>query len=57
MSGNLTTRWITGATVFVDHVTHYIYDRLMQELSGDATIEAKAACEKVFGDFGHKIRH
>ena len=35
----------------------YIYVHLMQELSGDATIEAKAACDKVFANFGHKIRH
>ena len=29
----------------------------MQEISGAATVEAKAACEKVFSDLGHKIRH
>ena len=33
MTGNLTANRITGATVFLDHVSHYIYVHLMQELS------------------------
>ena len=36
MSGNLTSSRITGATVFVDHVSHYTYVHLMHELLGDA---------------------
>ncbi len=57
MSGSLTAARITGATVFVDHVTQYVYVHLMKDLTQDATIEAKAACERLFASFGHKIRH
>ncbi len=57
ISGTLTSDRITGATVFVDHVARYIYVHLMRDLTSDATLEAKAACEKVFSDFGHKIHH
>ena len=57
MSGFLTAERITGATVFVDHVTQYTYVHLMKGLTTELTLEAKAACERVFSQFGHKIRH
>ena len=47
MAGFLTNERIVGATVFVDHVTQYIYVHLMKGLTTDATIEAKVACEEV----------
>ena len=56
-AGFLTSDRIAGATVFVDHVTQFTYVHLMKDLTTELTLEAKSACDRVFAQFGHKIRH
>ena len=56
VSGTLTAARITGATVFVDHVTQFIYAHLMKDLTQESTLEAKAAFEKLMATHGHKVR-
>jgi len=53
--GTLTSARITGATVFVDHASSYMYVHLMRSLSTECTLEEKAACERIFATYGHKI--
>ena len=56
VTGTLTSARITGATVFVDHASSYMYVHLMRSLSTECTLEAKAACERIFATYGHKVR-
>lgn len=44
-------------TVFVDHFSDYTYVQLMTEMDGPATIEAKAAFERVMASHGVTVRH
>eukprot|EP00957_Ditylum_brightwellii_P080845 6149658-Ditylum_brightwellii.AAC.1 len=41
ISGQLTNKRITGATVYVDHATDLLYIHLMQSLSAEETLESK----------------
>ena len=56
-SGTLTSTRINCATVFANHVMKYIYVHLMCDLTIMSTLEVKAACKKVFADFGKGICH
>ena len=56
VTGTLTSARIIGATVFVDHASSYMYVHLMRSLSTECTLEAKAACERIFATYGHKVR-
>ena len=57
MAGELTSNRIWGATVFVDHVTDYVYCHLMTALTLEETLLAKKAYEKLLAQFGHKAKH
>ncbi|KAL7496856.1 hypothetical protein ACHAWT_005049 [Skeletonema menzelii] len=57
MAGELTSSRIWGATVFVDHVTDYVYCHLMSALSLEETLLAKLAYEKLLAQMGHKAKH
>jgi hypothetical protein len=46
MAGFLTNLRIWGATVFVDHLTDYVYVALMRDLGLDETLLAKSAFER-----------
>ena len=54
-SGYLSSDRIVGATIFVDHFTGYVYTHLMRSLSGDETLAAKAAYEKLADDYGVSV--
>jgi hypothetical protein len=56
VTGKLTSDRITGATIFVDHATNFIYVHLMKHLSSTETIEAKCAADKRFAEHGHSIK-
>ena len=43
MSGFLTNHRIWGATVFVDHVSDYVFVALMRDLTLDETLLAKTS--------------
>jgi hypothetical protein len=56
VTGKLTSDRITGATIFVDHATNFIYVHLMKHLSSAETIKAKCAVDKRFAEHGHSIK-
>jgi len=56
MTGFLTNMRIWGATVFVDHVTDYVYVALMQDLTLDETLLAKTSFECHANDGGVQIK-
>lgn len=45
-----------GATVFVDHFSDFTYVHLMKDATGESTIEAKNAYERLMKSFGHHVR-
>ena len=57
MTGGLTSERMWGCTVFVDHVSGYIYVHLMKELSLSETLAAKSAFEKVMARAGRSVKH
>ena len=57
MSGALTSDRIWGATIFVDHVTNYVYCHLMKALTLEETLLAKKAYEKLLSTMGHSVKH
>ena len=44
-----------GATFFVDHCTDRLYIHLMTNFSGEATLEAKQAYERLCGSEGVRM--
>jgi len=56
MHGQLTKDRIWGATVFVDHVSDYVYVHLMKDLTLEATLTAKKAYEKILTLAGHTVK-
>ena len=48
-TGKLMSARYVGATVFVDHFSHYVYVHLMRQLTAEATLEAKNAWEQLAG--------
>ena len=44
-----------GATFFVDHCTDRLYIHLMTNFSGEATLEAKHAYERLCGSEGVRV--
>ena len=44
-----------GATVFVDRHTDFTYCHLMTDATGDSTLEAKNAYERVMKSYGHEV--
>ena len=56
MSGYLTNLRIWGATIFVDHVSDYVYVALMRNLTLEETLLAKTAFERHAQDGGVRIR-
>jgi hypothetical protein len=53
-----TTKRYTGATVFVDHFSDFTYTHLMVgQPTGETTVEAKLAFERVAASHGVPIRH
>ena len=44
--GSMTRACIWGATVFVDHATRWVKVHLMQDTTGESTLEAKEAFER-----------
>ena len=56
MSGYLTNMRIWGATVFVDHVSDYVYVALMRDLTLDETLLAKTSFERHAQDGGVRIK-
>ena len=57
MSGFLTNKRIWGSTMFVDHVSDYVYVHLMKDLTLDETLLAKEALEKLMAQAGRTIKH
>ena len=57
MSGFLTNQRLWGATIFVDHVSDYVYVHLMRDLSLAETLLAKEAMEKVMAQAGRTVTH
>ena len=55
-SGKLTSVRVSGATLFVDHCTYYVYNHLMHSLSGDKTLEAKHRYERLASTNGHTVK-
>jgi len=55
MSGFLTNQRIWGATVFIDHVSDYVYVFLMRDLTLDETLLAKTSFERHAQDGGVNI--
>ena len=45
-----------GATVFVDHFSDFTYVHLMQDMTGERTLEAKNAYERLMKSYGHTAR-
>ena len=56
MSGFLTNLRLWGATIFVDHVSNYVYVALMRDLTLDETLLAKTSFERHAQDGGVSIR-
>ena len=56
MTGFLTNMCIWGATVFVDHVSDYVYVALMRDLTLDETLLAKTSFERHANDGGVQIK-
>ena len=57
MTGKLTRRRYTGATIFVDHFSKLKFVHLMESLTSEETIRAKEAFERFARDHGVAIRH
>jgi hypothetical protein len=57
ITGKLTTRRYTGATIFVDHYSRLRFVHLMQDFSSDETIKANPPFEQFAADHGVKILH
>ena len=57
ISGFLTNQRLRGATIFVDHVSDYIYVNLMQDLYLADNLLAKEAMEKVMARSGRSVKH
>ena len=55
MAGFLTNLRIWGATVFVDHLTDYVYVALMRDLGLDETLLVKSAFEQHANEGGISI--
>lgn len=55
-AGFLTSQRFEGATVFVDHFSHFVYVHLMRNLTLEETLEAKASFERILNTFGHQVR-
>ena len=55
-SGKLTSARVSGATVFVNHCTNYIYAHLMNYLSGDETLEEKHGYEILVSTNGYTVK-
>ena len=55
--GQLTRSRIWGATVFVDHATKWIKVHLMQNATGDETLEAKESFEDDCSSRGIEPKH
>ena len=56
MTGFLTNMCTWGATVFVNHVSDYVYVALMQDLTLDETLLAKTSFEQHAQDGGVAIK-
>ena len=56
MTGFLTNMQILGATVFVDHVSDYVYVALMRDLTLDETLLDKTSFERHSNDGGVNIK-
>jgi len=56
MAGFLTNMRIWGATVFVDHVSDFVYVALMRDLTLDETLLAKTSFERLAKDGGVRIK-
>ena len=56
MTGFLTNMRIWGATVFVDHVSDYVYVALMRDLTLDKTLLAIKSFERHANDGGVQIK-
>ena len=57
MSGFLTKKRYTIATVFVDHYSNIGFVHLQTSPGAKETVEAKEACERYFAQYGIKIDH
>ena len=55
--GQLTRSRIWGATIFVDHATKWIKVHLMQNATGDETLEAKESFEHASSTRGVHVQH
>eukprot|EP00957_Ditylum_brightwellii_P049993 3789551-Ditylum_brightwellii.AAC.1 len=52
ISGWLTNKCITGATIYVDHATNLLYVHLMQSLFAEETLESKQGYERIAAKHG-----
>ena len=57
MSGFLTSQRFWGCTTFMDHVSDYVYARLIRDLSLSETLLAKETLEKLMAQIGRTIKH
>jgi hypothetical protein len=53
--GRLMKAKFYAATIFVDHYTDYTYVHLMKDTTGETTLEAKNAYERLLLSFGSKV--
>jgi hypothetical protein len=57
MAGFLTSKRIWGCTMFVDHVSDYIYVHLMKDITTIETLLAKLALKKICAKADCSIKH
>lgn len=55
LKGRLMRAKYYGATIFVDHHTDFTYVHLMRDTTGESTLEAKNAYERLMRRYGHKV--
>ena len=55
VKGKLMKAKYYAATVFVDHFSDYTYVHLQKDTTGEATLEAKNAYERLLHSFGRKV--
>jgi hypothetical protein len=57
MAGFLTSKQIWGGTLFVDHVSNYIYVHLMKDFTTNETLLAKLAFENFCAKANCSVKH
>jgi hypothetical protein len=57
MSGWLTKKRYSYATVFVDHHSHFGFNHLQKTQSAEETLEGKTLFERKMASLGHQVEH